>query len=1166
MANSSISLSIDLTLFAEGLKTALRMGETFSKNLNDVLSGRVKLDTKELDKALADFQTKVSQADTSIDIDSTRAVEGVQRITQETEKAAEKTKSKVLSIRDSLAMWGLAINSVERAFNIATRAMDALLTPQLEAEAAQAALGASLLQTGIYSESLVEKLTQQSEAFQDLTKYEDDLTLSNTALMQNIGQMSDTVLVKAQKAAIGISAAYRLDLATAMEAVGKAAAGNFATLGRYGIILDDTGTAAEKFAQLLQIGIDKFPLAEAEAKTGAGAIEQFKNVWGDMLETIGQIAIPVLGGFIKVLKPIVEWFANLTPLAKGLVVLMPLLTATWIKLSIAAGGAAISTGSFTAAISAASVAVESFLATIGPVGWVLMGVSVAVGVWAANSDKAKKSTDDLTDSTQEMTKEGKKQVENYDQLVGRLKALRSEESNSATAKRELKRVAQELNDNYGTWIGNINLEAGAWDKVASSLSTAREKLIQYQMSQALEATYRDQLTRVVKLRLELQNLTGEGLDLMEKVNRGIGAAPPDSLLGGPGDYYDIQADKIAKIRNELKEAEKDLAEYQRRANSAAASLGLQSTDESNMGGTGVDSASGTGAVANSYESLLSSIENYRNKVNQELAETGASPFSIAIMRAENDAQTLRDNLDKALSDQTITATQHSKMMEVVNSAAFEKQLSIAKTYYLAGNEQMNQYHDQRLNEMRDQHTKETSELNSKYTDAITSLDQYWEGMGLTEEQYQLQRKELTLKWNADQESLKDRHLKAMNDLDAVMRAEAINKEREGFEKSRAELDAYLEKLKTWKELGLNVSTEMAATWDKYHELLKSQMEKSKQALADAESGKTQVTAEELALRKLLYDGDLAAYLQALANRKEAELRSQTDIQTEWRRTHQLAVSLWSGMVDGLKSLWDTMTDKTMTGAEKWKKALSTVANSWYSTLGNMLAEQVRNMLYSLAVHQTTETAKTAATAVGETTRLALFKQSLLGQIALAVWGAVKKVAIYLFEVAAALTAWFAPVLGPFAPLATLAVMGGVVGLVNSFRKGFGGGGYTGEGNPNEEAGIVHKDEVVFESAITRKNLPQLMWLRGALQKGIKLADIIPGVSMQYAPVPKAAMAVSYAGGGYTGKGAESSELKNIMMEILSIMKTGTFTGKMDFDRRQMAIQVDQGNRERRVIR
>lgn len=56
--------------------------------------------------------------------------------------------------------------------------------------------------------------------------------------------------------------------------------------------------------------------------------------------------------------------------------------------------------------------------------------------------------------------------------------------------------------------------------------------------------------------------------------------------------------------------------------------------------------------------------------------------------------------------------------------------------------------------------------------------------------------------------------------------------------------------------------------------------------------------------------------------------------------------------------------------------------------------------------------------------------------------------------------------------------------------GFDSGGYSGDGDPSKVAGVVHKRELVFESRITQNNLPDLLALRSALQKGYTVRQLM----------------------------------------------------------------------------
>ncbi|MDD2230788.1 MAG: hypothetical protein PHY48_15485 [Candidatus Cloacimonetes bacterium] len=218
----------------------------------------------------------------------------------------ENAQSGIAKLRDSVAKWGLAVNAAITAAKSLAGAINSVVAPAMVQEKAEQDLAAALKNTGIYSAQLESQLKAQASAIQSVTTYGDESILMATRQMQVIGQLSADQLPAAQKAAVGLAAAYKLDLNTAFEMVGKAAAGNTATLSRYGIVLEEGLDPQEKFAELLRVGADRFALARDEANTTSGALQQMNNLWGDLKEVIGTWILPMLGdvaaAFSDVLK------------------------------------------------------------------------------------------------------------------------------------------------------------------------------------------------------------------------------------------------------------------------------------------------------------------------------------------------------------------------------------------------------------------------------------------------------------------------------------------------------------------------------------------------------------------------------------------------------------------------------------------------------------------------------------------------------------------------------------------------------------------------------------------------------------------------------------------------------------------------------------------------
>ena len=95
---------------------------------------------------------------------------------------------------------------------------------------------------------------------------------------------------RALEAAQDLSIGIGRDLKVAVELVGKAAAGETATLKRYGIVLDEAALEGDKFEAVLGAIEARFGgQMNAYAETHAGRMERAANAWGDVKESIGSL-------------------------------------------------------------------------------------------------------------------------------------------------------------------------------------------------------------------------------------------------------------------------------------------------------------------------------------------------------------------------------------------------------------------------------------------------------------------------------------------------------------------------------------------------------------------------------------------------------------------------------------------------------------------------------------------------------------------------------------------------------------------------------------------------------------------------------------------------------------------------------------------------------------
>lgn len=189
--------------------------------------------------------------------------------------------------------------STERAFSSlgsimatagVTMGMQQMVQSFMDAEKASMKMAVAMRNQGDYSKKAFNDLQEFTKQIQRTTAAEDDATLSMMANLKSYGMTNDE-LKKATKAALDFAAAKEaegMSATTAGELIGKAYAGNTATLSRYGIVIDNTLEGAEKFNAVMTQLEQRFGgAAQAELETYAGQWKKLKNDFGDVAEVIG---------------------------------------------------------------------------------------------------------------------------------------------------------------------------------------------------------------------------------------------------------------------------------------------------------------------------------------------------------------------------------------------------------------------------------------------------------------------------------------------------------------------------------------------------------------------------------------------------------------------------------------------------------------------------------------------------------------------------------------------------------------------------------------------------------------------------------------------------------------------------------------------------------------
>jgi hypothetical protein len=233
--------------------------------------------------------------------------------------ARDKASAKFRDVGNSANQLGRTIRNIGLAIGgyLSVRSLVSFGKSSVEAfaesEVAGNHLKAALESLGKDASDSFDGLKDFASQLQNITTEEDDATIETMSLGASLGGLSGNELKAATIAAIGFSRSLKIDTQSAMMMISKAAQGNTAAFGRYGVVLDDSMTKGEKFEEILRRGADGFSIARAETETYAGKVEMLKNKWGDVKEMLGEVIyshLPDMDRALALAQTVMEDFGD----------------------------------------------------------------------------------------------------------------------------------------------------------------------------------------------------------------------------------------------------------------------------------------------------------------------------------------------------------------------------------------------------------------------------------------------------------------------------------------------------------------------------------------------------------------------------------------------------------------------------------------------------------------------------------------------------------------------------------------------------------------------------------------------------------------------------------------------------------------------------------------
>lgn len=197
------------------------------------------------------------------------------------------------------AMTGFGLGAGIGVFNLATRAIGGVVDIFGDAVRAAAEEEAAIATLTQAIEANDEAWDGNIDAVEDLIQQRQALAFSDgeqrESLQLLVGATKD--VTEAQKllgTAMDFARFRGMELRAASDLLGKAYAGNFSTLSRYGIVVRKGAKATEVLAQVQKMAAGQ---AETYANTAAGATERANIALADALEDLGKVLTPLMTDF-----------------------------------------------------------------------------------------------------------------------------------------------------------------------------------------------------------------------------------------------------------------------------------------------------------------------------------------------------------------------------------------------------------------------------------------------------------------------------------------------------------------------------------------------------------------------------------------------------------------------------------------------------------------------------------------------------------------------------------------------------------------------------------------------------------------------------------------------------------------------------------------------------
>ena len=236
--------------------------------------------------------------------------------------------SKMKKASRSFKRMGKSMQRVGKTMSMSlTLPLVAFAAASVKAFDVQAKAEAKLLTALKGNEAAFKRLKKQAQELQKVTLFGDEQTIAAQSMLASMG-LEEEAIKRLTPLIQDMATAKGMDLKAAADLVAKSVGSSTNALSRYGIQIEGAVGSTDRLDSAVNALSGQFKgQAKAAADAGAGGLQQLMNLFGDLMETVGQMLMPILTKLTDKIKAGVEWFTSLNGKTKKIIITIGVLLA-----------------------------------------------------------------------------------------------------------------------------------------------------------------------------------------------------------------------------------------------------------------------------------------------------------------------------------------------------------------------------------------------------------------------------------------------------------------------------------------------------------------------------------------------------------------------------------------------------------------------------------------------------------------------------------------------------------------------------------------------------------------------------------------------------------------------------------------------------------------------